>query len=62
MQDVETHLSKIKPWSDVERNTHISLANNYVFFQVSKSASSTVKYYLQSYELRKTPWKKKNQL
>ncbi|UYG01955.1 sulfotransferase family protein [Halomonas sp. LR3S48] len=51
-------LVKIKPWEDVELNTHISLGKSYIYFQVSKTASSTIKYYLQQAELERAPWKK----
>ena len=50
---------KYKSWTEIERNTHISLSHKYIYFQVSKSASSTVKYYLQLAELKGTPWEGK---
>ena len=49
-------LTTYKPWDDIERSTHISLRNKYIYFQVSKAASSTVKHYLQLGELMGTPW------
>lgn len=49
-----------KPWVDIDRETHISLKNDYIYFQVSKSASSTVKYYLQKMEVENTRRKVKN--
>ncbi|PYE30721.1 chondroitin 4-sulfotransferase 11 [Idiomarina fontislapidosi] len=45
-----------KPKKDFEISSHISLVNNYVFVQVSKAASSSVKWALQSLEFAKTPW------
>lgn len=50
-------LERYKSRVDIELNTHISLRNNYIFFQVSKAASSTVKYYLQLAELEHSPWR-----
>jgi len=48
---------KVKTRNDFENNTHISLKNRYVFIQVSKAASSSVKWALQSLEFLNTPWK-----
>ncbi|MCE8018923.1 sulfotransferase family protein [Halomonas sp. MCCC 1A11036] len=39
---------------ELDIGTHISLKYDYIYFQVSKSASSTVKYYLQELEVRGT--------
>lgn len=39
---------------ELDIGTHISLKHDYIYFQVSKSASSTVKYYLQELEVRGT--------
>lgn len=47
-------LCAVKNMRDLDISTHISLKNDYIYFQVSKSASSTVKYYLQEYEVRGT--------
>ncbi len=47
-------ISKVKSFKDIDLNTHISLKNNYVFFQVSKVASSTVKEVLQRFEVEGT--------
>lgn len=44
----------VKNTRELDIGTHISLKNDYVYFQVSKSASSTVKYYLQELEVRGT--------
>nr|WP_298249105.1 sulfotransferase family 2 domain-containing protein [uncultured Halomonas sp.] len=45
-----------KPKKDFEISSHISLPNRYVFVQVSKAASSSVKWALQSLEFQRTPW------
>ena len=47
---------KNKPKKDFEISSHISLVNKYVFVQVSKAASSSVKWALQSLEFERTPW------
>ena len=47
---------KNKPKKDFEISSHISLVNKYVFIQVSKAASSSVKWALQSLEFKRTPW------
>ncbi|GGY76342.1 sulfotransferase family 2 domain-containing protein [Marinobacter zhanjiangensis] len=59
MQKFKKKVAVVKRWGEVERNTHISLKNRYAFFQVSKAASSTAKYYLQKYELSTTPWRRR---
>lgn len=46
---VDSILEK-KSSREFDLGTHISLKNRYVYFQVSKAASSTVKHYLQSLE------------
>lgn len=46
-----------KTSSDFEIGSHISLKNSYVFVQVSKAASSSVKWVLQSLEFAGSPWK-----
>lgn len=43
-----------KPIRDLDLATHISLKHDYVYFQVSKSASSTVKHHLQKLEVSGT--------
>ncbi|MBE0464405.1 sulfotransferase family protein [Halomonas colorata] len=43
-----------KSYKELDLNTHISLKNKYVFFQVSKVASSTVKDFLQNMEVKGT--------
>lgn len=43
--------------ADWQLNTHISLKNRYVFFQVSKAASSTVVHHLQSVEFQGSHFK-----
>lgn len=48
---------KKKPVKDFEISTHISLTNKYVFVQISKAASSNVKWTLQSLECKHSPWK-----
>ena len=53
----EVFFLKNKPKKDFEISSHISLVNRYVFVQVSKAASSSVKWALQSLEFKKTPWK-----
>lgn len=40
-----------KSFRELDICTHISLKNDYVYFQISKSASSTLKYYLQLLEV-----------
>ena len=47
---------KNKSINDFEISTHISLPNKYCFTQVSKAASSSVKWALQSLECRNSPW------
>lgn len=49
-----SELLKYKNLRELDIGTHISLKNSYIYFQVSKSASSTVKYYLQELEIRGT--------
>ncbi|WP_447044890.1 sulfotransferase family protein [Vreelandella sp. H-I2] len=44
-------VSRNKTFREMDLGTHISLKNKYIYFQVSKSASSTVKFYLQSLEI-----------
>lgn len=46
-----------KTSSDFEIGSHISLKNKYVYVQVSKAASSSVKWALQSLEFYGSPWK-----
>ena len=46
----------LKSQSDFERDTRISLKNDYIYTMVSKAASSTVTYHLQFAELRNTPF------
>ena len=41
---------QLKPAADWQLNTHISLRNRYVYFQVCKSAGSTIVYHLQTVE------------
>jgi hypothetical protein len=53
----ESVFLKNKPKRDFEISSHISLVNHYVFVQVSKAASSSVKWALQSLEFKRTPWK-----
>lgn len=53
MDMLELMLEK-KSYKEIDLNTHISLKNNYVFFQVSKVASSTVKHMLQTIEVKGT--------
>jgi hypothetical protein len=53
-------LFTVKNVRELDIETHISLRNNYIYFQVSKSASSTVKYYLQELEVRGTKRKVMN--
>lgn len=48
---------KNKPHRDFEISSHISMKNDYVFVQISKAASSSVKWALQSLEFKDTPWK-----
>ncbi|MCG7577213.1 MULTISPECIES: sulfotransferase family 2 domain-containing protein [unclassified Halomonas] len=45
---------KKKTYKELDLNTHISLKNEYVFFQVSKVASSTIKNFLQEIEVAGT--------
>lgn len=45
---------KVKSFKEIDLNTHISLKNKYVFFQVSKVASSTIKGHLQQLEVKGT--------
>jgi len=47
---------KNKGRKDYEISSHISLVNSYVFVQVSKAASSNVKWALQSLEFSSSPW------
>lgn len=47
----------VKPDPDFQIGTHISLKNRYVFFQVSKAASSTIIYHLQSVEFEGSHFK-----
>lgn len=47
-------LLQIKSKRELDIGTHISLKNRYVYFQVSKSASSTVKGALQALEVEGT--------
>lgn len=47
-------LQTVKSAYELDTGTHRSLKNDYVYFQISKSASSTVKYYLQALEVRGT--------
>lgn len=47
-------LCSLKATREIDIGTHISLKNDYIYFQVSKSASSTVKFYLQELEVRGT--------
>jgi hypothetical protein len=51
--DMQT-LLQYKTYRELDINTHISLKYGYVYFQVSKAASSTVKYYLQLIEVKNT--------
>lgn len=46
----------LKSRSDFERDTRISIKNDYIYSMISKAASSTVTYHLQFAELRKTPF------
>lgn len=48
---------ELKPPSDWQLNTHISLKNRYVFFQVCKAAGSTVVYHLQTVEFQGSHWR-----
>lgn len=57
--DVQRVLA-LKPNQDFQINTHISLKNKYVFFQVSKVASSTVVHHLQSVEFKGSGFKVQN--
>lgn len=50
----------LKTNQDFQINTHISLKNEYVFFQVSKVASSTVVHHLQSVEFEGSGFKVQN--
>ena len=43
-----------KSQRELDIATHISLKHRYVFFQVSKAASSTAKYHLQALEVKGT--------
>lgn len=45
---------RCKNFREFDVNTHISLKNRYIYFQISKAASSTVKYYLQNLEVKGT--------
>lgn len=47
-------LCTVKSRRELDIGTHISLKHDYIYFQVSKSASSTVKHYLQEIEVRGT--------
>lgn len=57
MNDVFEIFSRNKTDADFQVSTHISLKNKYAFIQVSKSASSSVKWSLQTLELKSTNWK-----
>jgi Sulfotransferase family len=46
-----------KPESDWQLNTHVSLRNRYVFFQVCKAAGSTVTHHLQAVEYEGTQFR-----
>ena len=46
-----------KPLHDWQLNTHISIKNRYVFFQVCKAGGSTVTYHLQSQEFCGSMWR-----
>lgn len=48
------HLLQTKSRRELDIGTHISLKNKYVYFQISKSASSTVKGALQTIEVKGT--------
>jgi hypothetical protein len=58
--NVEKIFLKNKPKSDFEVSCHISLFSGYVFVQVSKAASSSVKWALQSLEFERTHWRVSN--
>lgn len=45
------NLYAVKNARELDIGIHISLKNDYIYFQVSKSASSTVKFYLQNLEV-----------
>jgi len=53
-------LESFKPRHDINLNTHISIKNQYIYLQVGKAASSTVRYYLQKKEFCGTRWKVQN--
>lgn len=44
----------VKSLREFDLGTHISLKNKYIYLQVSKVASSTIKHYLQTLEVRGT--------
>jgi hypothetical protein len=50
-KDVINKIMSLKTPRELDHSTYISLKNKYVFFQVSKAGSSTIKYYLQSQEV-----------
>lgn len=49
-----SQLCAIKSFRELDIGTHLSFKYEYIYFQVSKSASSTIKYYLQELEVRGT--------
>lgn len=51
---------EVKSAADWQLNTHISVKNRYVFFQVCKAASSTVTYHLQAKEFEGSHWRVQN--
>lgn len=48
------HMRNLKTDREFDLGTHISLKNSYIYFQVSKAASSTVKKHLQELEVTGT--------
>lgn len=54
MESIGLNVEEFKTYREFDINTHISLKNKYVFFQISKSASSSVKYILQQVEVKGT--------
>lgn len=56
MSKAQKTFIKNKPKKDFQISTHISLPNKYAFIQVSKAASSSVKWALQTLEFAKTSW------
>lgn len=52
--ELKERILSSKSWHELDLGTHISLKHKYVYFQVSKAASSTVKHHLQLLEVRGT--------